>query len=58
MVFNKADALDARRAAVLAAEHDGVALSAIDRGTLAPLLHRVDRMLTTRRRLTTQAATA
>ncbi len=45
VVLNKADRLDPRRAAMLATDHDGVAVSAIDRRTLRPLLHRLDRML-------------
>ena len=58
VVFNKSDALDARRAAILAAEHDGGAVSALDRRTLAPLLHRVDRMLRAGPGLGLQAASA
>lgn len=45
VVYNKTDQLDPRHAAMLAHEHDGVALSALDRKTLLPLLRRLDRML-------------
>ncbi len=45
VVLNKADRLDPRRAAMLATDHDGVAVSAIDPRTLRPLLHRLDRLL-------------
>ena len=45
VVYNKADQMDPRRAAMLAHEHDGVAVSALSRKTLRPLLKRMDRML-------------
>ncbi|MEM9067747.1 MAG: GTPase HflX [Myxococcota bacterium] len=45
VVYNKADQLDPRRAAMLAHDHDGVAVSALDPRTLRPLLHRLDRLL-------------
>lgn len=50
VVLNKADRLDPRRAAMLATDHDGVAVSAIDPRTLRPLLHRLDRLLAERAR--------
>ncbi len=45
VVYNKADRLDPRLAAMLADENNGVALSALDLRTLRPLLHRIDRAL-------------
>ena len=45
VVCNKADRLDPRRAAMIAHEHDGVAVSARDRRTLEPVLRRLERML-------------
>ncbi len=45
VVCNKADRLDPRRAAMIAHEHDGVAVSARDPRTLLPALRRLDRML-------------
>ena len=45
VVVNKADALDPRRAAMIAHEHDGVAVSALAPRTLEPLVRRVERML-------------
>jgi len=45
LVFNKADALEPRRAALLAHEHDGVAVSALDAETLEPLRKRMDQIL-------------
>jgi GTP-binding protein HflX len=45
VVCNKADRLDPRRAAMIAHEHDGVAVSARDARTLVPVLRRLDRML-------------
>ncbi|MBX3247720.1 MAG: GTPase HflX [Myxococcales bacterium] len=50
VVYNKADQLDPRRAAMLAHEHDGVAVSAQDRRTLTPLLRRLESMLEERDR--------
>lgn len=46
VVYNKADQLDPRRAAMLAHEHDGVAVSARSPRTLEPLLRRLESMLT------------
>ncbi len=45
VVFNKADQLDPRRAAAIAASRDAVAVSAIHPRTMEPLLRRVERML-------------
>jgi GTP-binding protein HflX len=45
VVFNKADQLDPRRAAAIAASRDAVAVSAIHPETLEPLLRRVERIL-------------
>ena len=45
VVFNKADELDPRRAAAIAASRDGVAVSAMDPATLFPLIQRADRLL-------------
>lgn len=45
VVVNKADQLDPRHAAMLAHDHDGVAVSATDPRTLRPLLHRLERTL-------------
>ncbi len=45
VVVNKADRMDPRRAAMIAHEHDGVAVSALDVRTLEPLLRRVRRIL-------------
>ncbi len=45
VVYNKTDQLDPRHAATLAHAHDGVAVSALHRRTLLPLLRRVDRIL-------------
>jgi len=45
VVFNKADQLDPRRAAAIAASRDAVAVSAIHPKTMEPLLRRVERML-------------
>lgn len=45
VVFNKADQLDPRRAAAIAASRDAVAVSAIHPKTMEPLLRRVERIL-------------
>ncbi len=45
VVFNKADQLDPRRAAAIAASRDAVAVSAIHPETLEPLLRRIERIL-------------
>jgi len=45
VVFNKADQLDPRRAAAIAASRDAVAVSAIHPRTMEPLLRRVERIL-------------
>lgn len=45
VVLNKTDQMDARRAAVMAHEHDGVAISALQKETLVALTRRLDRML-------------
>ncbi|HUT77113.1 MAG TPA: GTPase HflX [Polyangia bacterium] len=45
LVFNKADRLPPGEAATLAAERDGVAIAAVDRDTLRPLLERISRRL-------------
>ena len=45
LVFNKADRLPPGRAADLAAGRDGVAIAALDRTTLRPLLERISRRL-------------
>jgi GTP-binding protein HflX len=45
LVFNKADRLPPGEAAELAAARDGVAIAAIDRASLRPLLERISRRL-------------
>lgn len=45
VVFNKADQLDPRRAAAIAASRDAVAVSATHPETMEPLLRRVERIL-------------
>ncbi len=45
LVFNKADRLPPGEAEHLAIAHDGVAVSALDRATFAPLLERIERAL-------------
>jgi GTP-binding protein HflX len=45
LVFNKADLLEADEARRRAAEHGGLAVSALDRETLRPLLERIEREL-------------
>lgn len=45
VVYNKTDQLDPRRAAMMAHAHDGVAVSALERQSLQPLIRRLDRML-------------
>jgi GTPase len=49
VVYNKADQLEPFEAAERARSHDGVAVSALDRGTLRPLLERMDQQLFTAR---------
>lgn len=45
VVYNKTDQLDPRRAAMMAHAHDGVAISALERQSLQPLVRRLDRIL-------------
>jgi GTP-binding protein HflX len=58
IVFNKADATPPGVAQALARAHDGVAVSAIDRASLRPLLARIEHLLfeTPRGRRTTEPA--
>ncbi|MGE0790328.1 MAG: GTPase HflX [Sandaracinaceae bacterium] len=45
LVFNKADALGLEEAQRIAAGRNGIAISALDRGTLTPLLEEIERRL-------------
>jgi GTP-binding protein HflX len=45
VVCNKADSLPAGEAERRASEHEGVAVSALDKGSLSPLLERIEHML-------------
>jgi GTP-binding protein HflX len=45
LVYNKADSLPAGEAEQRAREHDGVAVSALDKASLTPLLERAEHML-------------
>ncbi|MFT5358423.1 MAG: GTP-binding protein HflX [Polyangiales bacterium] len=57
VVYNKTDQLDPRRAAMMAHAHDGVAISALERQSLQPLVRRLDRMLFQQEQNSTTSAT-
>jgi len=48
LIFNKSDRLEPGRAERMARAHDGVAISALDRATLVPLLARMEALLAPR----------